>query len=56
VVVVRSAGLPEQRVWRSTLGGVEAAVAGEALSPVVVVISRVAGEAGGEAGEGGEAQ
>ncbi|KXZ42698.1 hypothetical protein GPECTOR_124g498 [Gonium pectorale] len=45
VVVVRSAGLPEQRVWRSTLGSVvdDTADAG-GLSPCVVVIGRVVDE------------
>ena len=43
VVVVRSAGLPQQRVWYSTLSEVVASTAGEDLSPCVVVIGEVAG-------------
>ncbi len=55
---MRSAGLPEQRVWRTTLGAVdEQWVAGAGpLSPCVVVIGRVAGTAGEQAAaEGDEA-
>ena len=43
VAVVRAAGTPEQRVWRSSLGSVAADTAGEALSPCVVVVGAVAG-------------
>ena len=38
VVVVKSAGLPDQRVWRSTLGKVVTDTYGQELSPCVVVV------------------
>ena len=43
VAVVRSAGLPAQRVWMSTLGQVVADTLGEELSPCVVIVGNVAG-------------
>ena len=43
VAVVRSAGLPQQRVWYSTLSAVALATSGEELSPCVVVIGKVVG-------------
>lgn len=42
-VVVRSAGLPQQRVWRGSLGSIVARTEGEKLSPCVVIIGGVAG-------------
>ncbi|PNH09589.1 Uroporphyrinogen-III C-methyltransferase [Tetrabaena socialis] len=51
VAVIRSAGLPEQRVWRSSLErvGADTADAGP-LSPCVVVVGRVAALGGGGGG------
>jgi hypothetical protein len=43
VAVVRAAGAPDQRVWRSSLGRVAADTAGEKLSPCIVVVGPVAG-------------
>ena len=43
VVVVRSAGLPQQRIWRGSLGSIVQRTAGEKLSPCVVIIGDVAG-------------
>ena len=42
VAVVRAAATPEQREWRGTLGTIDAVVAGETLSPCVVVVGEVA--------------
>ncbi|KAG2485056.1 hypothetical protein HYH03_016154 [Edaphochlamys debaryana] len=53
VAVVRSAGLPEQRVWRSSLQAVEADTANAGpLSPCIVIIGRVAGDANVDEGTG----
>lgn len=42
VAVVRSAGLPEQRVWRSSLAHVAVDTQGQGpLSPCVVVVGEV---------------
>jgi siroheme synthase len=43
--VIRAAGTPEQRVWRSSLSRVAADTAGEKLSPCVIVVGQVAGAA-----------
>ena len=43
VAVIRSAGLPQQRVWHSTLADITLATSGEDLSPCVVVIGKVVG-------------
>jgi siroheme synthase len=42
VLVVRSAGTPEETVWDATLGSVLQVTAGEKLSPCVVVVGAVA--------------
>lgn len=42
VLVVRSAGTPEETVWEATLGSILQATAGEKLSPCVVVVGAVA--------------
>jgi precorrin-4 methylase len=41
VVVVRSAGLPDQRVWRSTLKNIVADTLGQDLSPCVVIVGSI---------------
>ena len=41
VVVVKAAGLVDQRVWHSTLGKVVSDTSGQDLSPCVVVIGNV---------------
>jgi siroheme synthase len=55
VAVVRNAGAPEQRVWRSTLGRVAADTAGSELSPCIVVVGAVAGLQWGSAAADGAA-
>eukprot|EP00955_Chlamydomonas_euryale_P082319 363698-Chlamydomonas_euryale.AAC.5 len=42
VVLVRSAGLPDQRIWRGTLGTIAADTHGERLSPCVFTVGAVA--------------
>ena len=41
--LVRWAGHPEQKVWRSTLAEMADATRGEELSPAVLVVGEVAG-------------
>ncbi|GAX74799.1 hypothetical protein CEUSTIGMA_g2246.t1 [Chlamydomonas eustigma] len=43
VVVIRDAGLPNQREWRSTLQNIAEETQGEQLSPCIVIIGQVAG-------------
>ena len=42
VLIVRSAGTPEETVWEGTLGTILHVTAGETLSPCVVVVGAVA--------------
>lgn len=44
IALIRDAGRPQQRIWRSTLAQIREAVRGRSLSPLVIIIGAVAAQ------------